>query len=92
MKKGKEAIRVLAPAKVNLFIEILGRRPDGFHEIATVMQAVSLFDTVTVTRRPGDIEVICDAGDVPEGRDNIAWRAAEAVLRTATMAGRTLVR
>ncbi len=64
--------RVLAPAKVNLFLEILGKRPDGFHEIVTVMQAVSLFDVVNVARRPGGIDVICDAEDVPAGRDNIA--------------------
>lgn len=72
--------RVLAPAKVNLFVEVLGKRPDGFHEIATVMQTVGLFDVVTVTRRPGGIEVVCDAEDVPSGRENIAWRASEAVL------------
>lgn len=72
--------RVSAPAKVNLFIEILGKRPDGFHEIVTVMQAVSIFDTVTVTRRPGDIAVTCDAEDAPSGPQNIAWHAAEAVL------------
>lgn len=72
--------RILAPAKVNLFLEILGKRPDGFHEIVTVMQAVSLFDTVSVTKCPGDVDVICDAEDVPSGRDNIAWRASVAML------------
>lgn len=72
--------RVLAPAKVNLFLEILGKRPDGFHEIITVMQAVSLFDVVNVTRRPGDIDIVCDAEGVPPGRKNIAWRASEAML------------
>lgn len=72
--------RILAPAKINLFLEILEKRPDGFHEIITVMQAVSLFDVITVTRRPGGTDVVCDAENVPPGRENIAWRASEAML------------
>ena len=66
--------RVLAPAKVNLFIEILGKRPDGYHDILTVMQAISLYDVVTVTRRGTGVEVICRGGGVPSGPDNIAYR------------------
>ena len=41
-----DTVRVLAPAKVNLFLEVLGKRPDGYHEIATLMVAVSLYDTL----------------------------------------------
>ena len=41
-------MRELAPAKINLALDILGRRPDGYHELRMVMQAVSLYDTVTV--------------------------------------------
>lgn len=41
-------MRELAPAKINLALDILGRRPDGYHELRMVMQAVSLCDTVTV--------------------------------------------
>ena len=45
-------VEVLAPAKLNLFLEVLGRRPDGYHEIETLMVAVDLYDTLTVRRRP----------------------------------------
>ena len=41
-------IKVNAPAKINLTLEVLGKRPDGYHDIATIMQSVSLSDTVTV--------------------------------------------
>lgn len=71
---------ILAPAKLNLFLEILGKRSDGFHDIITVMQTITLFDTIRVTRRPSGIEVVCEAEDVPAGRENIAWTAAEKAL------------
>ena len=45
-------VEVLAPAKLNLFLEVLGRRPDGYHEIESLMVAVDLYDTLTVRRRP----------------------------------------
>ena len=71
---------ILAPAKLNLYLEVLGKRSDGYHEIITVMQAIDLFDSITLTRRPGEIGLRCDSDEIPQGRDNIAWRAAEAAL------------
>lgn len=67
-----------APAKINLWLEILGRREDGYHRLDTAYQAIDLADTVTLEPWPG---VICRvAGDavegVPEGRGNLAARAA----------------
>ena len=46
-------IRLEAPAKLNLFLEVLGKRSDGYHELATVMHAVDLTDTVTVRLETG---------------------------------------
>lgn len=70
-----------APAKVNLSLRILGRRPDGYHELDTVMQKLDLYDLVTlrVTDEPGII-LRCPDSDLPEDRSNIVWRAAEAFL------------
>lgn len=72
-----EGLRVRAPAKVNLCLEVLGRRPDGYHEIRTVMQAVSLYDELEVRPRPdGLLRLQCDDPDVPADQTNLVMRAA----------------
>jgi 4-diphosphocytidyl-2C-methyl-D-erythritol kinase len=71
-----------APAKVNLFLEVLGRRPDGFHEIVTVMETIAAGDLVEAAPAR-ELEVVADRADVPSGEGNVAWkivRAAEAAL------------
>ncbi|KPK57720.1 MAG: hypothetical protein AMK73_09875 [Planctomycetes bacterium SM23_32] len=75
-------LSVRAPAKVNLCLEVLGRRPDGFHEIRTVMQAVSLFDEMDFRLMPeGRVELSCPEGDVPTGEGNLIVRAARLLQR-----------
>lgn len=70
-----------APAKVNLALDILGQRPDGYHDMRMVMQSVSLCDTVTV-RETGESFVLRAEGIVlPEGRKTLEQRAAEAFFR-----------
>ena len=66
-----------AHAKINLTLEILGKRPDGYHDLASVIQTVDLFDEVTVEAADG-IEVDCD-GPALAGEANLAYRAAEAL-------------
>jgi len=72
--------KLRAPAKINLCLNVLGKRPDGYHEISSVMQAVGLFDFVTVSWKAGteglDVRVVCDNPLVPVGTDNLAVRAA----------------
>ena len=71
-------IRILAPAKVNWFLEVLGKRQDGYHEIETVMQAIDLFDEITV--EPADeLTLHCNI-DLGPQEGNLAYRAA-ALLR-----------
>ncbi|WP_418957501.1 4-(cytidine 5'-diphospho)-2-C-methyl-D-erythritol kinase [Streptomyces tritici] len=74
-----KSVTVRVPAKVNVQLAVGGARPDGFHDLANVFLAVSLFDEVTV--RPADaLTVTCsgpDAGQVPLDRTNLAARAAE---------------
>ena len=81
-------ICVPAYAKINLFLDITGRLPNGYHTLNTVMQQVELCDRVTVRVRDGKgITVFCDAEGVPCDERNIAFRAAEAFLeRTGTQA------
>jgi 4-diphosphocytidyl-2-C-methyl-D-erythritol kinase len=68
---------VRAPAKVNLFLEILGKRPDGYHEIATLMVAIGLCDTLRFTDDPGGT-VNLDVGrsNLSSGADNLIVKAA----------------
>lgn len=76
-------ITVKAPAKVNFFLKVVGRRPDGYHDLVSVMQALELSDEVTVEESPGGINVACDSADVPVGPENIAFGAARALLHEA---------
>jgi 4-diphosphocytidyl-2-C-methyl-D-erythritol kinase len=72
------AVLARAPAKVNLFLEVLRKRPDGYHEIATLMVAVSLYDTLEFTEEEsGRLELTCDEPSLSCGPDNLVWRAAE---------------
>ncbi len=71
-------LTVNAPAKINLTLDILGRREDGYHSIRTVMQTISLSDTVGVSLRgDGEITIDCSRRDIPCGKTNIAYKAAE---------------
>ena len=70
------------PAKLNLFLEVLGRRPDGYHEIESMMVAVSLYDTLTFTFDPsGEISLRCSDPALPVGNDNLVVKAAERLGR-----------
>ena len=78
---GVEKVTVQAPAKVNLTLEVLGKRPDGYHDIASVMQAISLFDTLTFL--PSDeIEVLAEIEEL-ETQDNLVYRAAMLLKETS---------
>ena len=74
---------VLAPAKINLSLLIAGKRPDGFHEIETIMAKVNWYDEILIEPgRKRGIELICRGPYwAPPGRDNLVWRAAEMLLR-----------
>ena len=77
-------VEVLAPAKLNLFLEVLGRRPDGYHEIESLMVAVSLYDTLTFTDDPsGEISLRCNDPALPVGSDNLVVKAAERLRASA---------
>ncbi len=87
---GGERVTVFAPAKVNLTLEVLGKREDGYHEIASVMQAISLFDTLTFSQS----DHVRVATDVPEleGEDNLVYRAAELLRDTYGVSGGAEIR
>ncbi len=71
-------VTVLAPAKLNLFLEVLRRRADGYHDIDSLMVTVDLCDTLTFEdSRSGRIEFVCDDPSLPTGSENLVVRAAE---------------
>jgi 4-diphosphocytidyl-2-C-methyl-D-erythritol kinase len=74
-------ITLKAPAKVNFRLDVLRRRPDGYHDLRMLMQRISLYDDIEIktVATPG-ITVITNSAAVPDGPENIAWRAAEALL------------
>ena len=75
---------VSAPAKINLYLDVVSRREDGYHEILSIMQAVSLCDEIAV-EISGDkgIQLLCDDDSLPTDRANIAYRAAELFMKYA---------
>ena len=82
-RRGADVL-VRAPAKVNLFLEVLRRRADGYHELATLMMAVSLYDTLRFRDDPsGSVRLRCDRPDLSAGPDNLVCRAAELLRRRA---------
>ena len=72
---------VLAPAKVNLILDVLGQRPNGYHDVAMLMVRLSLQDRVRVALVPGnEMAVTCPGLDLASGEENIAGRAARLFL------------
>ncbi|HEY3414999.1 MAG TPA: 4-(cytidine 5'-diphospho)-2-C-methyl-D-erythritol kinase [Armatimonadota bacterium] len=77
-------VTALAPAKINLTLEILGSRADGYHELRSVMQAISLHDTLTLEDAPGEgIIVSGGSPDAPPDESNLVYRAATALAGAA---------
>jgi 4-diphosphocytidyl-2-C-methyl-D-erythritol kinase len=72
------AMQVLAPAKINLSLKILGRREDDFHEIETLISPISLADKIDIERQSRWIDFSCDDPTLPGGDENLAVRAAKA--------------
>lgn len=65
---------ILAPAKINLALDVLARRPDGYHQVDMVMQTIELADILTLEPAT-DIVLSCDATGIPLDKRNLAWRA-----------------
>ncbi len=84
----KKGVTLRAFAKVNLWLEILGRRQDGYHELRTIFQAISLHDTLEMWRvpRPG-IFLETDSPQLPAGPENLVWRAIEAIALELRLPG-----
>ena len=84
-------MEIKAYAKINLGLDVLGRRPDGYHEVRMIMQTVDLYDTVSLEKTEGGItltvtllgkEEAYPAGIVPDNEENLAYKAAKLIKDT----------
>lgn len=80
-------LTVRAHGKINLDLRILGRRPDGYHELRTVFQTLALHDVLVFRPRPGPFVLRCRNVDLAADATNLVWRAAAAVWRAAGRPG-----
>lgn len=79
-----QTLREGAFAKINLTLDVLGKRPDGYHDLQSVMQTISIRDDVEVevgTGQPWTLS--CDREDVPQDGTNLAWKAATVFCQAA---------
>jgi 4-diphosphocytidyl-2-C-methyl-D-erythritol kinase len=70
-----ESISLKSPAKLNLFLEVVNKRPDNFHNIETVFERIDLFDHMLIEKSPGPPSVECDSPDVPIDDSNLCLKA-----------------
>jgi 4-diphosphocytidyl-2-C-methyl-D-erythritol kinase len=76
-------IHIRSYAKINWTLEVLSRRDDGYHELRTIYQTVSLYDELRITATDGSIEIVCNDPRVPCDETNLAFKAAAELLKGA---------
>ena len=74
---------IKAPAKLNLYLKVVGKRPDGYHNIVSLMVPVDLFDTIEVEKLDKDreIDLICTGRPVPHGEENLVYKATKCFMK-----------
>ena len=93
-----DSVKIKACGKVNLGLDVVGQRPDGYHLVRMVMQTVDLYDDITVTARPSSdasgsdpmsffITLSCDTPGVPTDEENLAYRAARMIAEKYSLRG-----
>ena len=76
----RRSIILEAPAKVNLTLDVKGKRSDGYHELETVMHQVNLLDIITISQAVGGIQIKSNSSLIPTNEENLAYQAAEMIL------------
>ncbi len=76
-----ERVTLLAAAKINLYLDIVGKRGDGYHEIESIMQSINLYDRLTLRPLREGIRILSDESDIPLNEENICYKAAKLFLQ-----------
>lgn len=85
-------ITLRSHAKLNLTLDLVGKREDGYHELRSVLQKITLCDYVTLDRRDGGVSVSCNLRYIPTDRRNIVYRVAEAFFTYTGIDGGVYIR
>lgn len=92
MEKKPESILVNAAAKINLMLDIVWRRTDGYHDLFMVMQSIGIYDRVSVTStKTKEIRIICSEPSLPTDEHNIAYKAANAFFQAAGVKNKGII-
>ncbi len=76
-------IKVFAPAKLNLYLDVLGKRPDGFHNIETIFEKIDLKDEIIIKEKGKGLKVRASLPNCSQGKENIVYKAAHALFEEA---------
>ncbi|PIQ87480.1 MAG: 4-(cytidine 5'-diphospho)-2-C-methyl-D-erythritol kinase [Candidatus Omnitrophica bacterium CG11_big_fil_rev_8_21_14_0_20_45_26] len=87
-----KSLTITSPAKVNLHLEVLKKRADGYHELLTIFHRISLADTLTLQKKPAGITIQTNHPGVPTGHRNMIWKAFEMVKKDFPFEGGVTVR
>jgi 4-diphosphocytidyl-2-C-methyl-D-erythritol kinase len=79
------SISIEAPAKINLFLKVLRRREDGYHDLDTVMAKLALSDRIQIEKRAAKVSFACSDSSLPVNDDNLAVKAAHAFFRASDL-------
>ncbi len=82
-----DSLTVSSPAKINLFLKVVGRRTNGYHDLQTLICRVNLCDNVILSFNRTSITARCNHPDVPDGKENLAHKAATLFLETLPIRG-----
>jgi 4-diphosphocytidyl-2-C-methyl-D-erythritol kinase len=75
-RRGTASLTLFSPAKINLYLRIVGKRPDGYHELETVMLPLDFGDRITLQPRKTNVTLVCDNSELPTDGSNLVVRAA----------------
>ncbi len=85
--KPLSSLSLSAPAKINIFLKVLSKRPDGYHELVSWMQKLSLYDLITLQSTPSGITLQCPESSIPDDESNLAYKAAELFFQKTSVSG-----